>query len=520
MRHSAVKAACLFLVWGLVWVNINDRLLSRGITAFPTISPNILHHLLLSFFVLISALAVYLMVRNATRTARAEQPPYKDMFYGHPLPMWVYDTDTLRFLAVNDAAIERYGFSREEFLRMTILQIRNENEGPKLLEAQRNNVLSKSYRGIWQHRKKTGENFMVEIYSVPCHYHRKIGRMVMAIDIDAEIKSTVQARDFGTRYELLAKVTPDAIYYWDMRTNAITWNHGPSTLFGYQEREVESSLQWWEVRIHPDDYDRVLKSLRNAIRFGNVHWSERYRFRCSNGEYKHVYARGSIIYNKQQEGQRMVGVVQDIDKEVKQQEQITLLSLVASQTTNTVFILDADGRIEWANDAFCHHTGFSLKEATGKHPSELMAGSDTSMDALKRIGDKMAAGIPFSAELVQYRKNGESYWAYMTVTPVLDDDGRVEKFISIQTDITEKKQFVTQLQEQNNTLREIAWMNSHELRRPVSSILAITSLIDKDSSDQATNLRLIIMLQKSVTELDEMIHRMQSKLKQQEDDLL
>ncbi|UYQ93149.1 PAS domain S-box protein [Chitinophaga horti] len=518
MRHTAVKAACLFLLWGLVWVNINDRLLAYGVLKFPQFSPAALSFLLLSFFILTAALLIYFVVRSSQQAVEGPSG-YQEMFYNHPVPMWVYDTDTLRFLAVNDAAIEKYGFTRNEFLKMTILQIRDENDISKLLEDQQRSINSKSYRGVWQHRKKNGENFMVEIYSTPSQYKQKRGRMVMAIDIDAEIKSTIQAKDFGTRYELLAKVTPDAIYYWDMSSDQVTWNHGPSTIFGYQESEVEPTFQWWEQRVHPDDHDRIIRSVRNAIRFGNVHWADKYRFLCTNGQYKHVYARGSIIYSKQQEAQRMVGVVQDIDKEVKQQEQIGLLSLVASQTTNSVFIMDAEGRVQWANDSFTHHTGFSLKEAIGKHPREFMAGPETSIEAMNRIGKQMETGVPFTAELVQYRKNGEAYWVHMSVTPILDDENSVQKYISIQTDITEKKNFVTLLQEQNNTLREIAWMNSHELRKPVSSILAITSLIDTDSTDQPTNLRLMLMLQKSVTELDEMIHRMQEKLKQQEDDL-
>lgn len=519
MRHTAFKAAFLYLLAGLAWVILTNSLVAHCIVAFPAIQPAVITYMLHALFVLLSTLAIYYLLRKTPPVSNSDTWQYRELFFNHAVPMWVYDVETLRFMAVNDAAVAKYGYSQAEFLNMTILQIRDESEVPKVLEDMQRTVHTKSYRGLWQHRKKNGEYFTTEIYSSLTHYHGREARMIMAIDIDSEIRASLKTKDFGTRYELLAKVTPDAVYYWDMQSGTLTWNHGPSSLFGYLEEDITPDINWWDDKLHPDDKVRVTKTLRNAIRFGNVQWSERYRFRCANGTYKYVHDRGSILYNNKQKAQRMVGVMQDIDKEVQQRQQIELLSLVASQTTNAVFITNARGEMEWANDAFCYHTGYTLKEVIGKRPRDFIAGAGSNKDTITTIDLKMREGVAFSEEIINYKKNGTPYWVQMSVTPILDDEGKVEKFISIQTDITEKKNFTNLLQEQNNTLREIAWMNSHELRRPVSSILAITSLIEKDSTDQATNLRLILMLQKSVTELDEMIHRMQSKLKQQEDDL-
>jgi len=83
------------------------------------------------------------------------------LFDASPLPMWVYDAETLRFLAVNDAAIRHYGYSREEFLAMTLKDIRPPAEVPRMLA---DVAEAGSPRpGTWQHRRRDGSIIDVEI---------------------------------------------------------------------------------------------------------------------------------------------------------------------------------------------------------------------------------------------------------------------------------------------------------------------------------------------------------------------
>src|SRR5208337_2764925 len=89
------------------------------------------------------------------RLRRAEER-HQLMFSANPYPMWIYDCETLRFLAVNDAAVSTYGFSREEFLAMTLLDLRRPEEKPEAthLLAQRHQGFNTA--GIRRHRRKDG----------------------------------------------------------------------------------------------------------------------------------------------------------------------------------------------------------------------------------------------------------------------------------------------------------------------------------------------------------------------------
>ena len=108
---------------------------------------------------------------------------YRMLFEHNPHPMWVYDTDTLRFLAVNRAAAEHYGYAADEFLRMTIMDIRPPQERASFADAVRGLNLSRSYRGIYRHQKKDAAEILVEVVSDAIEFEGKAARLVLAHDV-------------------------------------------------------------------------------------------------------------------------------------------------------------------------------------------------------------------------------------------------------------------------------------------------------------------------------------------------
>jgi PAS domain S-box-containing protein len=121
--------------------------------------------------------------REAENELRRSEERYRELFENNPLPMWVYDAETLSFLAVNDAACRQYGYSSDEFLSMRITQIRPEEEVPDLLEnlAKADGSLQKS--GDWRHRRKDGSELYVEITSHDINFLGHKARLVLANDV-------------------------------------------------------------------------------------------------------------------------------------------------------------------------------------------------------------------------------------------------------------------------------------------------------------------------------------------------
>jgi PAS domain S-box-containing protein len=124
------------------------------------------------------------------KKVRELEENYKSLFERSPLPKWIYDRETFAFLSVNDAAVRLYGYSNEEFLNMTILDIRPVEDLEKLrntLHKIKNN--SDFAKGSFRHLKKNGEIIDVEIESNEIDFHGRKARLVLSIDVTERLKA-------------------------------------------------------------------------------------------------------------------------------------------------------------------------------------------------------------------------------------------------------------------------------------------------------------------------------------------
>lgn len=132
--------------------------------------------------------------KQAVQTLRETEERYRLLFDSNPLPMWVYDRDTLKFLAVNEAAISHYGYPRDEFLSMTIKDIRSPGDVETLLTTLSNEDGFTS-AGTWLHRKKDGSFFDVEIISHPLAFAGRNAKLVLAHDVTERKRAEKALRD-------------------------------------------------------------------------------------------------------------------------------------------------------------------------------------------------------------------------------------------------------------------------------------------------------------------------------------
>jgi PAS domain S-box-containing protein len=151
---------------------------------------------------LLLGLVYYVFLRDIRARRRAEQllqeseERHRKLFDNNPHPTWVFDRETLRFLAVNAAAVRKYGYSSDDFLKMTIKDIRPPEDVPALLDSVGRTRDGNESIGIWQHRRKDGTNIDVEITSYALSCADRAAEVVVAVDVTQRKRDEAEKRKF------------------------------------------------------------------------------------------------------------------------------------------------------------------------------------------------------------------------------------------------------------------------------------------------------------------------------------
>lgn len=172
-----------FLVTGILWGLISDP----GITFFfghlDPVKLDTLRSLNNFAFVIVISIVLYIEIGNQQKKLEQSEEQYRELFESNPNPMWIYDTETYGFIKVNDATLAKYGYSRNEFLKLTVLDIRPERDRAKLRSfISGENGKLKNWE-IWEHLKSNGQSIMVTITSHAMLFENKNCRVVMATDV-------------------------------------------------------------------------------------------------------------------------------------------------------------------------------------------------------------------------------------------------------------------------------------------------------------------------------------------------
>ena len=131
-------------------------------------------------------------------------------------------------------------------------------------------------------------------------------------DISAQHQAQQDRYISEERFHLVSRATADAVWDWDLLSDAMWWNEGMQNLFGVPLSALERNSTSWTLRLHPDDSAEILKSINTTIAGTANHWAEQYRFRRHDGRYAWVSDRGFVIRDPQGKALRMVGGMTDI----------------------------------------------------------------------------------------------------------------------------------------------------------------------------------------------------------------
>lgn len=181
-----IRIVMLYLIFSLVWVLIGESVVD-SLTTFTGANRELVVVLRGVLFVGVTAGLLYMALNKQQKELLTSEKQYRDLFHSNPLPMWIYDRTNLNFLEVNQAAIRDYGYSREEFKRMSILEVSKGKDqfiNPDTIVP----LEERNYAGYFQHQKKNGDIITALIHSHQIIFDELEAIVDMAQDVTNQLE--------------------------------------------------------------------------------------------------------------------------------------------------------------------------------------------------------------------------------------------------------------------------------------------------------------------------------------------
>ncbi|MDB5128431.1 PAS domain-containing protein [Mucilaginibacter sp.] len=363
----------------------------------------------------------------------------------------------------------------------------------KLIEARKNNqpyevelsLVSKDGRPLWILVTNT------IIYAADGSLEKYI-RIITNITARKRAESDVEILSFA------ARKSPSGIMIRDMKGAIIWMNEAMEHIIGYSLEELKGQKVGDKLVGEGTDME-IYREAVQAVK-ENKSYEIEIKIYKKDGSTAWVFISNSPLFNEVGGIERQIGVMVDITERKKTEEELTMLSLVASKTTSGVVINDSEGKVEWVNTAFEHITGYSLNDVKNKHLGDSLKGELTDVSIIQKARELSEQKQSFEVDLLIYRKDGQPLWISVINSVIMGDNGRVDKYIETIIDITAKKKAELELISAKEEALQLSrakdmfiGVMSHEIRTPLNAVIGMSHLLLNDNplESQKENLSIL-----------------------------
>jgi PAS domain S-box-containing protein len=368
-----------------------------------------------------------------------------------PIGVAVNDMATGKAKIISDKFSEIYGWPSEELMDINSffekvypeLSYRKKIKQKILADVQSGESEKMVWNGITT-TAKNGEVKIVDAKNIPLYGQNLMISTV--IDQTDLYLSKNKLLDNNNRFKYATQATSDVIWDYDLIRGELQWGENYELLFGHKpQKNLSENISKWELQLHPDDRQKVVTSRDQVINGSDSNWISEYRFHKKDGEYLEILDKGFVVRNEKGVGIRMVGAMQDITSQKRRELQLKVFQSVLDNSADAIIITEAEPldypngpKILYVNEAFKKATGYTEAEILGNTP-RMLQGPATDLDALKQMGADLRSWKKIDIDVINYTKEGKEFWVNLSIAPVANEKGHYTHWISIQKDITEKK---------------------------------------------------------------------------------
>ncbi|MFA6262112.1 MAG: PAS domain S-box protein [Bacteroidia bacterium] len=371
---------------------------------------------------------------------RESEEKYRSLFNKSPVYNFICDIDSLEILEVNDAVIQKYGYTRQEWDHKSMLDFRPKDDHAEFLAFMK--TLKENYstttQHIWRHLLKNGEEIIVDINSHPVMYNGRRAVLAIARDITGEYKALEALKKSEEKYRTLIENAGDGIVVVGLDSTILEANSSICEIMGYNRDEI---LRLKSSDFYPPDDTFRPPNIDQIIEHGSL-LNETVLQRKDGSRLDAEVSRKMI------DGYGYLAIVRDITDRKKDQQKLKEYAYFFQNSNDLIAITNAEGYYEIINDEFIRATGYSEDELLKTQYLSLIHPADLEKTMLQ--GRNLQSGKSIENFETRIRnKKGEYIWIEWNVVP----DTVTGKAYSIGRNITNWKKFENELTEHKEIQR-------------------------------------------------------------------
>ncbi len=456
----------------------------------------------------------YSIERKKTQIQLSEsEKKYKSLFQYSPMPMWVLDRHSLRFLSVNDAALELYQYTREEFMNLTVrdLWVHPEPEIEKVVENQRHDFFNFKI----SHKKKDGKIMYLEIQSNPITFDGMDARVTLVNNVTARIKAEELLARSEQRFKAMVQEASDLVMILDFEGRLSHVSPSSELVMGISAEELKAK-NFFSL-IHPEDVEEVKNNISKLENKKRIQIPS-YRIKSSSNQWRWI----ETVFTNLTGDPDVNGLVansRDITEFVLQEKMLISslqkYDIVAKATSDTITDYDVVNDVMKFNEGIQTMFGYKLSEVGRDgdwfeekiHPEDKARVKANTKEVIKLRNPNIQ---------IEYRfRCADGNYKYVLDRSFLvkDEDGLPVRIIGSMQDITEVHNYIETIEQNNARLKDIAWTQSHVVRAPLARIMGLVDLLQTHKEIENQELLLDEILN-SALELDGIIRKITNQTEQ------
>ncbi len=288
--------------------------------------------------------------------------------------------------------------------------------------------------------------------------------------------------------EFFFKESQKAAFIGSYKTDFLkgTWESSEvmDQIFGI-DRDYDRSIPGWIGIVHPDDREMMNTYLGKDILTERKPFRKEYRIlRKNDQEVRWVFGQGIADFDKEGNPVSLIGTIQDITERKLDEDKISKLNHAVEASSEVIFMTDLEGIITYVNPAFTAVYGHEAEDVVGKVTPRILKSGVMDEAAYKYFWDEILNKRVISGELINQTKDGKKIHVEASNNAFINEEGRIIGFISIQKDISVRKEIEDELvkakekAEESDRLKSAFLSNmSHEIRTPMNGILGFAALL-------------------------------------------